>query len=182
MLDDDGYFSPKLLPSMDDGDEEFELEDDSSNVGDDDVSRFFRAFGLFWRICLAWDVSAILEFSPFFALFLLTKDVSVCLEDDVLYSLAPALHRRLHTWPPQRLASGGWDFEAMKDPYLLCLDVMPNCEVRRDHVLPDTSYSLILQLVLGQQYDSSLRRQDCQYRKTSAWDYDLRLRVQVTSP
>lgn len=148
-LEDDGYFTPKILRPMSWGGNFFsesqneEEEDVMVDEISDDAEQFFRAFGLYWRICLAWEVDC-LKLSPMFALFILTMDLRVALSDSLLSTVAPNLAARLRSLPPTRRPSGQWNISSMEDPYLMVVSVMPHHEVRSrwrflfSSILPDT--------------------------------------------
>lgn len=134
-LDDDEYFTPKILRPLSSGGGVLgdSAGDEEENVLLDEVSEdtqeHFRTFGLYWQICLVWGVD-FSRLSPMFALFLLTMNMRLALENTFLYAVAPKLAARLNSLPPARHPSGDWIISSMEDPYLMVVSVMPHHEVR----------------------------------------------------
>lgn len=130
-LDDDGLSTPKLLELAESDDEDSGVEDGSRRPdGNQLLIRFFRTFGLFWRLCLLWEMDC-LRFSPMFAIYVLTHNKDLALDDPTLSVISPSLHARIQhaQWPPLRLPDGQWQVVVGRDPYLMILSFNPECEV-----------------------------------------------------
>lgn len=132
-LDDDGFFTPKLLEPFDMGNEaagsDGEIEESEENEEDVEESEFFTGVGLYLRICMLMGQDC-LRFSPMFMLYLLTKNKRLALEDDFVESVAPHLASRLKKWPPpHQPGSSQWQISPMDDPYRMIVSIWPNIEV-----------------------------------------------------
>lgn len=132
-LDDDGFFTPKLLERFDGGDGAADSDGmDEAGEGDEEGMeevRFFQAVGLFWRICAIWGIDC-LRLSPMFMLYVLTKNKRLAIQDDFVSAVAPRLSNRLKKWPPpQQPGSSQWLISPVDDPYRMILSIWPHMEV-----------------------------------------------------
>lgn len=128
MLEDDQLYTPKLLNLQDGTDDTSDGSSTDDPDTEDETFRFFRAWGLFYRICLILQMDC-LAISPMFVMFLLTKDKNRVLEDNILAELAPNLSGLLdHCWPPQRIGDR-YQISAGSEAYGMVLSFAPDIEV-----------------------------------------------------